>query len=199
MIEKGLSPYQALLHAIWSDERIATCCVSMRNIDQIRENAQAAATFEPMKQTEIDQLQDACLAAGPTFCADCDGRCARAAGTEAALGDLTRLLTYHDQYGYRGEARRLYAALPESPELAGRRPRSRAAGLPQPPRLRVALAAGRSPPGLNIRLSHSRGYVSGRPHDAGPSGLSQGPDAASLRPWGSPRTTSAASRAGRRA
>ena len=36
-----------------------------------------------------------------------------AAGTTAALGDLTRLLTYHDQYGYRGEARRLYAGLAE--------------------------------------------------------------------------------------
>jgi len=28
---KGLSAYQGLLHAIWSDERIASCCVSMRN------------------------------------------------------------------------------------------------------------------------------------------------------------------------
>ena len=35
--EKGLTPYQALLHAIWSDERFASCCVSMRNTDQIRE------------------------------------------------------------------------------------------------------------------------------------------------------------------
>jgi len=114
LIAKGLTPYQALLQAIWTDERIASSCVSMRNLDQIREDVQAAATFAPLKQTEIEQLRDACLAAGPTFCADCDGRCARAAGTKAALGDLTRLLTYHDQYGYRGEARRLYAELPES-------------------------------------------------------------------------------------
>jgi aryl-alcohol dehydrogenase-like predicted oxidoreductase len=114
LIAKGLTPYQALLQAIWTDERISSSCVSMRNLDQIREDTQAAATFAPLKTSEIEQLRDACLAAGPTFCADCDGRCARAAGTPAALGDLTRLLTYHDQYGYRGEARRLYAALPES-------------------------------------------------------------------------------------
>src|SRR5262249_8772765 len=31
---RGLTPYQALLHAIWSDERISSCCVSMRNTDQ---------------------------------------------------------------------------------------------------------------------------------------------------------------------
>jgi predicted aldo/keto reductase-like oxidoreductase len=113
LIAKGLSPYQALLQAIWTDERIASSCVSMRNLDQVREDTQAAANFAPLKASEIERLRDACLAAGPTFCADCDGRCARAAGTPAALGDLTRLLTYHDQYGYRGEARRLYAALAE--------------------------------------------------------------------------------------
>ena len=68
--------------------------------------AEAAHRFKPMTKAEIGRLRDACLAAGPTFCAACDGRCAREASTSAALGDLTRLLTYHDQYGYRGEARR---------------------------------------------------------------------------------------------
>ena len=38
------------------------------------------AVFEPLKQAEIDQLRDAFLAAGPTFCANCDGSCSRAAG-----------------------------------------------------------------------------------------------------------------------
>ncbi|WP_422930405.1 aldo/keto reductase [Singulisphaera sp. PoT] len=112
--EKGLSPYQGLLHAIWSDERITSCCVSMRNTDQIRENSIAAKNFEPLNQAQIKELRDACIAAGPTFCADCDGRCARAAGTKASLGDLTRLITYHDHYGYRGEARRLYSKLSET-------------------------------------------------------------------------------------
>jgi predicted aldo/keto reductase-like oxidoreductase len=109
--EKGLSAYQGLLHAIWSDERIATCCVSMRNTDQLRENTHAARVFEPMKTVDLHQLRDAILAAGPTFCANCDGSCARAAGTEAALGDLARLYTYHEQFGFRGEARQQYAAM----------------------------------------------------------------------------------------
>lgn len=109
--EKGLTPYQGLLHAIWTDERFASVCVSMRNTDQVRENAEAARTFKPMTKAEIDRLRDACIAAGPTFCADCDGRCRAAAGTKADLGNLTRLVTYHDHHGYRGEARRLYAQL----------------------------------------------------------------------------------------
>jgi uncharacterized protein len=110
--EKGLSPFQGLLHAIWSDERISAACVSMKNTDQVRQNAEAARRFEPLKTAEIEQLRDASIAHGQMMCADCDGRCARAAGTEAELGNLTRFLTYHQQHGLRSEARRQYAALP---------------------------------------------------------------------------------------
>ena len=110
----GLTPYQALLHAIWTDERFSSVCVSMRNTDQIRENAAAARIFKPLTKAEIDRLRDACIAAGPTMCASCDGRCSRAAGTTAELGNLTRFLTYHDHHGYRAEARRLYAELDDA-------------------------------------------------------------------------------------
>src|SRR5262249_53154396 len=110
----GLTPYQALLHAIWTDERFATCCVSMRNTDQIRENVAAARAFQPIAGAQLDRLRDACIAAGPTLCASCDGRCSRAGGTTAELGNLTRFLTYHDHHGYRAEARRLYAALEDA-------------------------------------------------------------------------------------
>jgi uncharacterized protein len=109
--QQGLLPYQALLHAIWTDERFASVCVSMRNTDQIRQNAAAARLFKPLVNSQIDRLRDACIAAGPTMCASCDGRCSRAAGTRAELGNLTRFLTYHEHHGYRAEARRLYSEL----------------------------------------------------------------------------------------
>ena len=83
----------------------------MRNTDQVRENTQAARIFKPLTKTEIEQLRDACIAAGPTLCASCDGRCSQAGGTLAELGNLTRFLTYHDHHGYRAEARRLYGQL----------------------------------------------------------------------------------------
>lgn len=111
--EKNLTPFQGLLHAIWTDERISTICVSMRNTDQIRQNVDAAKRFEPLKQAAIEQLRDASIAHGPMLCADCDGRCGIAANTKAELGVLTRYLTYHQHLGDRAEARRLYAALSE--------------------------------------------------------------------------------------
>ena len=88
--ERKLSPFQGLLHAIWTDERISCVCMSMRNTDQIRENIDAARRYEPLKAADIHQLRDVLLAAGPTMCADCDGRCSIAAGTKAELGNLTR-------------------------------------------------------------------------------------------------------------
>jgi uncharacterized protein len=112
--EKKLTPYQGLLHAIWSDERFSSVCVSMRNTDQIRENSLAARSFQPMTRAQIDRLRDACIAAGPTLCASCNGQCSRAAGTTAELGNLTRFLTYHEHHGYRAEARRLYGELTEA-------------------------------------------------------------------------------------
>jgi len=111
LAEKNLSPYQGLLHAIWTDERISGSCVSIKTVDQLREDADAARRYEPLKTAEIQQLRDAALAFGPTLCADCDGRCAVAAGTKAELGNLTRFLTYHEHHGIRTEARRQYAAL----------------------------------------------------------------------------------------
>jgi aryl-alcohol dehydrogenase-like predicted oxidoreductase len=112
--ERNLSVFQGLLHGIWSDERIASACVSMRNTDEIRANADAARRFEPLKEADIRQLRDASHAHGMTLCADCDGRCSLAAGTTARLGDLTRFLTYYEHHGYRGEARRLYRELADA-------------------------------------------------------------------------------------
>ena len=162
--EKGLSPYQGLLHAIWTDERFASCCVSMRNTDQVRENAEAARVFKPLTKAELKRLRDACIAAAPTLCAGCAGQCSLAAGTTAELGNLTRFLTYHDHHGYRGEARRLYGELiRRRPQLGRRRPRSRPARLPQQARLRQAIAEGRSGSWVK-QAAKTAMFSSGRPH-----------------------------------
>ena len=111
LAERNLTVFQGMLHAIWTDERISASCVSMRNTDHIRENADAARRFEPLKTADIHQLRDAILAQGPTLCADCDGRCMAAAGTSAELGNITRYLTYHQGLGDRAHARSEYAKL----------------------------------------------------------------------------------------
>ena len=113
LLERGLNTHQGLLTAIWSDERISATCVTMMNTDQVNQNTDAARMFKPLKEADIHELRDAVLAAGPMMCADCDGRCGRAAGTNARLGDLTRFLTYHEHHGSRRLAREGYAELTE--------------------------------------------------------------------------------------
>jgi uncharacterized protein len=109
--EKNLTPAQGLLHAIWTDERFSASCVTMRNNDQTGENADAARRFAPLNLTELTELRDAVLAAGPTLCPNCDGRCSLAGGTKARLDDLTRFYTYHEDHGIRSHARDCYAEL----------------------------------------------------------------------------------------
>jgi uncharacterized protein len=111
--ERGLSPFQGLLHAIWTDERITASCVSMKNTDQVRENSDAARRYAPLATADIHQLRDALLDHGPTMCSNCEGQCSLAAGTQADLGNITRFLTYHEHHGDRSRARREYAALSE--------------------------------------------------------------------------------------
>jgi predicted aldo/keto reductase-like oxidoreductase len=112
--EKGLKPYQGLLHAIWTDERFSACCVSMRNTDQLRDNAEAARKFKPLETGLMKRMGDVFVAAGKMLCSGCDGRCSHAAGTTAELGNLTRYLTYHEHHGDRQEARRLYGEMSEA-------------------------------------------------------------------------------------
>ncbi|MGA2701534.1 MAG: hypothetical protein ABSH35_10610 [Isosphaeraceae bacterium] len=113
LLERGLTTHQGLLTAIWSDPRISATCVTMTNTDQVNQNTDAARKFTPLKEADIHALRDAVLAAGPMMCADCDGRCGRAAGTNARLGDLARFLTYHEHHGSRQQAREGYAELTE--------------------------------------------------------------------------------------
>ena len=67
--EKNLTPARrGLLHAIWTDERFSSSCVTMRNNNQTAENADAARRFVPLNLAEMTELRDAVLAAGPTLC-----------------------------------------------------------------------------------------------------------------------------------
>ncbi len=109
--ERGLNPHQALLHAAWTDERLACVCTAMVNTDQVHQNVEAARKFKPLEMSQILELRDAVLAAGPMMCANCDGSCGRAGGTKARLGDLARMLTYHEHHGARVMAREEYAGL----------------------------------------------------------------------------------------
>ena len=192
--DKGLAPYQMLLHAIWTDERISSCCVSMKNVDQMNEDVHAAQTFQPLKAAELREIHEFFLASKPTMCALCDGRCSEAAGTDAALGELTRYLDLPRASRRAGRGPQALCRLARvGPRLEGRRPRRRAGGLPQPPRLRRSPASRRTLPGLS-------GDGQRPDHDPasgpGPRGTGAPPRSRVALPWSSAmRRTNIATRA----
>lgn len=110
----GLTAYTAVLHAVWSDERIASICCDMPSLEILKENAAAARNFKPLDKKQTAAVIELYRRSGRTFCNSCDGSCRRAAGTMAALNEITRFLSYYEMDGCREEARRLYASL--SPE-----------------------------------------------------------------------------------
>ena len=95
--QRRLNPYQGILQAIWSDERIASACVSMASTDQVNENTDAARRFERMNPSEIQGLRVAFLDAGPIMC-DLRRPVRTCHEDRLRLGDLTRFLTYHEHY-----------------------------------------------------------------------------------------------------
>ena len=111
--ELKLTPHQGLLHAAWSDDRLACVCTAMMNTDQLRQNIEAAQKFKPMTTAQILELGDAVLATGPTMCSSATAVADERAAPEPASGDLARLLTYHEHHGARVMAHEGYAELSE--------------------------------------------------------------------------------------
>ncbi|MEE9293705.1 MAG: aldo/keto reductase [Phycisphaerae bacterium] len=109
--EMGLTPHQAVLHAVWSDERISSICSAMSNLKMVEENSTAARNFKPMDDKKIGAVKRLYERYAVAYCNGCDGRCQKAGGTHAALDDIVRYLSYYEGDGERDKARKLYASL----------------------------------------------------------------------------------------
>jgi predicted aldo/keto reductase-like oxidoreductase len=109
--EMGLTPHQAVLHCVWTDERMSSICSHITNLAILKENSDAARNYKPMDEKQVSAVIGLYEQYVATFCNGCDGRCQRAGGTKAALADMARYLSYFEYDGSRREARRLFAAL----------------------------------------------------------------------------------------
>jgi len=108
----GLTTHQAVLHAVWSDPRIASVCNMIDNVSQMEASTAAARSFkQPLKTAHIELLKDTILASRRTFCPGCPACDAFAASSELALNDIARFVTYYEHDGNL-EARSYYHELP---------------------------------------------------------------------------------------
>jgi aryl-alcohol dehydrogenase-like predicted oxidoreductase len=110
----GLTTHQAMLHAVWSDPRIASVCCQLENVGQMEENAAAARSYKtPLKTAQIHLLRQTVLASRRTFCPGCPSCDAFAVSSAFALLEVARYVTYYEQEGSL-EARGYYRELPAS-------------------------------------------------------------------------------------
>lgn len=111
--EAGYSRHQAVLKAVWKDERIASAISAMPSISVLKENASAATKELTVREQEL--LDEYAKMTTATYChggcGGCHRECESAAGRPLAIADTLRYLMYHDTYGRRAEAREKFSRL----------------------------------------------------------------------------------------
>jgi len=116
--EVGLTTHQSLLHAVWSDPRIASICSSMDNVMQLEENSQAARLFKgALPDAQRQALQQVAMRMPVPMCPGCPGCEQWAHKTDYAFQDISRYLTYYEQDG-RIEAGDFYKELDTAQKYA---------------------------------------------------------------------------------
>jgi uncharacterized protein len=106
--------YQAVLKAVWADERISAAVSDMDSVEKIRENAEAARDPGKLGELDVRELRRYAHATRGVACDGCDHLCRGAIDAPIPVATTLRYLMYHDSYGKRDAARALYAALPEA-------------------------------------------------------------------------------------
>jgi predicted aldo/keto reductase-like oxidoreductase len=106
--------FQAVLKAVWADERITAAVSEMDSLEKIRENAAAARDQQPLGALDVQELQRYAAATRALACDGCDHLCARHVDAPIPVATTLRYLMYHDSYGKQEQARALYQARPEA-------------------------------------------------------------------------------------
>ena len=112
--------HQAVLKAVWADDRISAAVSHMDTFEKLKENIAAAVDKLDMGQADWDALENYAQATRRHACDGCDHFCNPAVEAPVQIGATIRYLMYHDSYGNRDEARKLFRQLPaEAQKIRG--------------------------------------------------------------------------------
>ncbi len=104
--------FQAVLKAVWADQRLTAAVSEMDNLDKVRENVGAAVDKTKLTQAEQEALWRYAAATRSNTCDGCDHLCGAAVDAPVDIGATLRYLMYHDSYGKHDRARELFRDLP---------------------------------------------------------------------------------------
>jgi uncharacterized protein len=106
--------HQAVLKAVWADERLTAAVSEMDSLEKIRQNADAARDPGKLGALDTEALRRYAAATRSLACDGCDHLCTGGLSRPIPVATTLRYLMYHDSYGKQAEARALYQALPEA-------------------------------------------------------------------------------------
>ena len=106
--------HQAVLKAVWADERITAAVSHMDTLEKLKQNIAAALDTTKLSAVEQDALQKYADATRSLACDGCEHLCNPAVNAPVLIGTTMRYLMYHDVYGNQDEAQELFAKLPSS-------------------------------------------------------------------------------------
>jgi len=108
----GLEVHQALLHAVWSDERVSAICNMIDNVNQMESSTGAARSYkQPLHASHVETLRRLVLAGRRTMCPGCPACDTFGAVAPFAFQDIARFVTYYEQDGNQA-AREMFQTLP---------------------------------------------------------------------------------------
>ncbi len=114
------SKQQAVLKAVWSDERITAAVSHMDSMDKLKQNIAAACDKFELGQAEVEAIERYAAETRSLACNGCEHICNAAVDAPVRIGTTLRYLMYHDVYGQQDEARAAFAKLPaEAQRIAG--------------------------------------------------------------------------------
>lgn len=106
----GLNQFQAVLKAVYEDDRIASIVSAMKNVRQVEENSTAARQPQ-MTQAERTAMHEYRLATSRDYCRGCGNQCMTQLASDTNVPDIMRHLMYYENYGDRRQARTLFNRL----------------------------------------------------------------------------------------
>ncbi len=112
--------HQAVLKAVWSDERITAAVSHMDSLEKLQQNIAAAVDDEKLGVLDWQAIERYAQATRSDACDGCGHVCSAALGSPVNVATTLRCVMYHDVYGDADKARRVFSQLaPSARSLEG--------------------------------------------------------------------------------
>ena len=111
-MEKGFTPEQAKLKAVWENPHIASVCSEMSNMTILKANVAAAIGKTKLSLQDKRLLEQYARETASGYCAGCANLCESAIEGNIPISNILRYLMYYYNYGNHEQAVRLFKEIP---------------------------------------------------------------------------------------